>query len=1060
MIALAKLTRPKVHEVVQRERLFAKLDDVRDRYPVIWIAGPPGAGKTTLVASYLDATKMAGVWYQVDAGDDDISTFFYFLSRALQTTKTKRKPPLPMLTPEYLADIPGYTRRFFREFFSRLKLPAVVTLDNYHQLPANSALHGVLEQAMMEMPEGLSIIVVSREDPPVWFAQLTSMERLTRIEWDDLRLTFDETRDIVAKRLDADDTTLRLLYDISGGWAAGLTLSLERFKRSGGKAHHVQGEALESIFNYFSGQIFNTSSPETREFLIRTALLPRMTINMAEKLSGNPHAGDLLDYLYRRRLFTNRLGLKPFRYEYHDLFRAFLLDHLEKIYTPAGIDELRQRAAKVCEEVGQVEDAFPLLQMAHDWDGAARLILGSAEALLTQGRGRTLREWIGALPATTIKARPWINYWRGISELQSAPAHARESLELAFEELKGTADVLGQVLACAGIIFTYFVEFKSLTPLDRWIDAMYELLGVVPAFPSPAVELHINTALVFALSFRRPDQRLVQVHVRRAEELLASDDIPVNDKVLVGSVLLGSSASSFRHPDGRRLLDRIKPLLSQTELTPVNRATWYLNLGWHLWWEADASGAQEAFSICLEVCAAGAIALPVLHAYSLAGCAVLAVDRGELAVAESYRLKAERYAGSDRHAEAANDAWTRGSAAAARGDWTSAIKFDEDGVGHHLQVGAHHYILNTTLGLSVHLIEAGRFVEAERQLEVVHAAAKRFPDERLAVDIAMIEGYSALRQGNRDTWESKFQWGITQLRLSEDRLCLRFLSGLPVMATLFATALAADLEAEYVSHLIRRFKVRAPSPEAPNWPWSLKVYTLGRFKVLVDGVPLEFGRKAPKKLLQLLKALIAFGGVDVSEQRLTDALWPDESGDAAHNSCGTSVTRLRRLLIDPEAIEQIGGRVSLNPNRVWIDIQAFERALGQANTNSITDAKRVGQAVDYYRGSFLSDDAEEPWTVSARERLRSKFIAGVSSLAQHHERNNHIALAMDLYRRGIEADELAEAFYRGLMRCHRQRDERAEALSVYRRLRQTLSITLGIVPSAATEALVAELRGA
>ena len=53
---LAKLTRPKLHNVLARERLFALLDRCLP-HAVIWICGPPGAGKTALAASYLDAHK-------------------------------------------------------------------------------------------------------------------------------------------------------------------------------------------------------------------------------------------------------------------------------------------------------------------------------------------------------------------------------------------------------------------------------------------------------------------------------------------------------------------------------------------------------------------------------------------------------------------------------------------------------------------------------------------------------------------------------------------------------------------------------------------------------------------------------------------------------------------------------------------------------------------------------------------------------------------------------------------------------------------------------------------
>lgn len=61
-------------------------------------------------------------------------------------------------------------------------------------------------------------------------------------------------------------------------------------------------------------------------------------------------------------------------------------------------------------------------------------------------------------------------------------------------------------------------------------------------------------------------------------------------------------------------------------------------------------------------------------------------------------------------------------------------------------------------------------------------------------------------------------------------------------------------------------------------------------------------------------------------------------------------------------------------------------------------------------------------------------------------------------QRGIEADDLVEVFYLGLMRCYRALGRPAEAMSTYRRLRQTLSVVLGITPSPAAEALAQELR--
>ncbi|MGE5299585.1 MAG: hypothetical protein ACM3MB_01305 [Acidobacteriota bacterium] len=56
-VSTVKISRPKVSVVAPRPRLFNLLDAGRNK-PVMWISGPAGSGKTTLVASWLDARKL------------------------------------------------------------------------------------------------------------------------------------------------------------------------------------------------------------------------------------------------------------------------------------------------------------------------------------------------------------------------------------------------------------------------------------------------------------------------------------------------------------------------------------------------------------------------------------------------------------------------------------------------------------------------------------------------------------------------------------------------------------------------------------------------------------------------------------------------------------------------------------------------------------------------------------------------------------------------------------------------------------------------------------------
>ena len=73
------------------------------------------------------------------------------------------------------------------------------------------------------------------------------------------------------------------------------------------------------------------------------------------------------------------------------------------------------------------------------------------------------------------------------------------------------------------------------------------------------------------------------------------------------------------------------------------------------------------------------------------------------------------------------------------------------------------------------------------------------------------------------------------------------------------------------------------------------------------------------------------------------------------------------------------------------------------------------------------------------------------------ERRRDWETAIELYRRGLEADNLAESLFRGLMRALAATGKHAEAINAFRRCRELLSIVLGVKPSAETERLHREI---
>jgi len=208
------------------------MDLARGRNPAFCIVGPPGAGKTTVVASWLEKRGIPGIWYQVDAGDADLATLFYYLGEASRPFVRKDRPALPLLTPEYQHDVAGFSRRFFRELFGLLPDGAAVVLDNYQEVDTPHVFHTLMADAIAEIPAKRMLLVVSRRDPPDCYARLVANENVDIIGWDDLKLTLDETAAIAKARLPAMDLgEVERLYQQSAGWAAGLTLMVDGYRK-------------------------------------------------------------------------------------------------------------------------------------------------------------------------------------------------------------------------------------------------------------------------------------------------------------------------------------------------------------------------------------------------------------------------------------------------------------------------------------------------------------------------------------------------------------------------------------------------------------------------------------------------------------------------------------------------------------------------------------------------------------------------------------------------------------------------------------------------------------
>jgi DNA-binding SARP family transcriptional activator len=1058
-----KISRPRLSRVLERDRVFRWLNEAR-RHPVIWVSAPAGAGKTTLIASYLEYLHLPCIWYQIDPRDADPATFFYYLSLAIKRASPRKRKPIPLLTPEFMPGINAFALRYFETVYQRLPKPMALVLDNYQQINAESITHRLICSGLSILPQGLTAMVISREHPPEIFSRMLANRKTVHIGWNQIKLTLEETAGIarLQKGKSPSEMIIRQLHRAAGGWTAGLMLMLAHADLEGIDWKWLQGFTPQEILDYFAKEVFENETSEIQDFLLRVSFLPYMTPSMALTLTGHPRAGQILAALNRNNRFTERRLRQRLSYQFHPLFREFLLSRLKSQHAGEELADWRLKAAELLIEEADPDSAAELLQDAGAWEALTGLIMKHALVMIRQGRNQTLLQWLRALPQAAVAGKPWLEFWMGIALMPFDPEAGRGFLEKAFNAFRPQNDTFGLFLCWAFIIRAVFLKMTDMSPFDHWIQVLEELMANHPQFPSREIEGQVVAGMLLALEHRKMDHPDIESWVDRALGLLSAP-LESNTKVSIVNVIVHYYLLNGNSSKAAQIMDILRPssvedrMDSRDTIAVVAHSTissfYYCYVGMHAECLAFVNKGLEiarktGFIILNNIIAghgiwsalineeyATARALFKRNADSITKAKLL--DRGLIDFVRSL------------------ESLGLGNLPQAAVHAASALKSSLDVGSQFSSIFCH--LLNARV-----MYESGELQSADDHLDKASRLSHLTGTRHLLFHALMLKARFALGQNQEKV-------GLQALRRAlalgkEIGLYHNMIESRATVARLCMLALEHGIETEYVSAYIRK---RGLAPKPPpvmleNWPWPLKVFTLGRFSIVKDGTPIRFATKAQKKPLELIKVLVALGGHDVDKARISDALWPDVDGDKADRALTTTLHRLRRLLGNKLAVQIQNGKLDLNPSCCWVDCWAFERLLAAAEDRSKqkdldVTIRLTEKALTIYGGDFLAGDTRDPWAVSQRERLRSRFLQAVNRIGSILTSIGQWEKAADCYRRSLDVDDLSEETYQRLMHCLQQLGRRAEALSVYERCRKTLHAVFGLSPSPETLTIIRSL---
>ncbi len=509
-------------------------------------------------------------------------------------------------------------------------------------------------------------------------------------------------------------------------------------------------------------------------------------------------------------------------------------------------------------------------------------------------------------------------------------------------------DRAGALLAWSGLVDSYLYAWDAFAPLDAWIDWLSTAGPEAWPFPDARVDAAVATSMVGALIQRQPGHPRIAFWMQAALRVLRQGG-EANARIRAGTYAALYCFWTGNFPLIREIARELKRMAEPPEASPLSV------LGWK-WVEAcclscfqDVAPAKTLEIVRSALAHAEATGVHALDGMILAQAAIASIMQRDLAEADGYLDRMAR-ASLGRNTLAYYhylSSWK----AFLGGDLPRAGMHVEEALRLARETGMVFSIILAEHACAEVSFECGQTEEADLHLQEAFRMAAQIQSDYFPFVCRLTQARFALRRSGRSEALGPLRMALIPGRTQG---VLNAYWWIPEwMAELCQLALEERIEVPYVQRLVRARGLRPAVPplHCTEWPWDLRIQTLGGFKVLRDGKALEHV-KTPRRTLMLLQAIIAQGPEGAKETVLMDLLWPEASGDLAQQSLATCLHRLRQLLGVEGAITARGGRLWLDLQRCWVDAFAFERTCDPA----------------LYKGPFLPE-SEEGWVLPYRRRL-------------------------------------------------------------------------------------------
>jgi LuxR family maltose regulon positive regulatory protein len=342
-------------DLLTRQRLLDLLYDFLE-YKLILVVAPAGYGKTSLLVDFARKADLPVCWYALDRQDASLPRFLAHLIAAIRHQYPDFGPAsvsrLENVSREGL-DVNQFITVLVNELYETISDHFILVLDDYHLVRDNPEIAAFISRFVQRANENCHLVIASRKKPEIPDVDLmVARSQVGALGAEELAFKADEIQSLVLQNyhLSVSEAQAEELARETEGWITGLLLSTQPSWK--GTVDHLRAARASGVnlYDYLARQILDHQPASIRDFLLRTSLLIEFNVDLCQAVlepSVYPDGADwstLIQSVLKDNLFVLQVGEEDTWLRYHNLFRNFLQDQLEREHPEEKEPILRQLA--------------------------------------------------------------------------------------------------------------------------------------------------------------------------------------------------------------------------------------------------------------------------------------------------------------------------------------------------------------------------------------------------------------------------------------------------------------------------------------------------------------------------------------------------------------------------------------------------------------------------------------------------------------------------------------------------------------------------------------------